>query len=229
MLLRIKENHVIYSAAGVAAFSAIAFELLLASYATFLLGATIFQYSLVISFMMASMGVGSLLVQLQKTKIYKVFLTVEIILAVLALVGVPALYYIFATQAGTRLVLLFFVGLTGLGIGMEIPLLNSLLPPAQVSRILFFDYFGGFVGGILFPLLLLPYLGFFRISGVLSLLSAGVGLLFFLQYKSHYRKSRGLFLALLMGTFVAAAVFTYFAEDLRHFMELKLFGIHQIS
>lgn len=226
---RLNEKWVIYLAAGTAAFSAIAYELLLASYATFLLGATIFQYSLVISFMMMSMGLGSLAVQLKKVKNHHLFLAAEIFLAVLALGGVPCLYYIFATQAGTRFVLLLFVGLTGLCIGMEIPLLNTMLPSSQVSRILFFDYFGGFIGGILFPLLLLPRLGFFRISGFLSLLSATVGLLFFFQFKQELRGTRRGFLALLCVTLVSGIVFTYFAEDLRHSMELKLFGIQSIQ
>lgn len=228
MQLRTNERLVVYTAAATAAFSAIAYELLLASYATFLLGATVFQYSLVISFMMMSMGVGSLVVQLKKGKIHHMFLTVEIFLAWFALLGVPSLYYIFATQAGTRVALVFFVGLTGLGIGMEIPLLNAMLPASGVSRILFFDYFGGFIGGILFPLLLLPRFGFFRISGFLSLLSAAVGVLFFRQYKSSFKKSRRPFAILLFLTLIAGCVFTFYAEDLRHRMELSLFGIHRI-
>ena len=49
----------LYFCAGLVAFTCVAYELLLGSYATFLMGASIFQYSLVISLMMLNMGIGA--------------------------------------------------------------------------------------------------------------------------------------------------------------------------
>lgn len=228
MRLKTNETWVIYTVATAVAFCAISYELLLANYATFLLGATIFQYALVITFMVASVGMGSLLVQMRKARTHHLFLSVAIVLAWTVLLGVPSLYSIFATQAGTRAALLLFVGLTGLGLGMEILLLNSMLPHAGTTRILFYVYFAGFISGIAFPLFLLPPLGFFRISGIVSLLNTGVGLLFFIHCRGKFRKSKNLFLGLLLLTAISGGTFLYFAEDLRHWMELKLFGIHTL-
>lgn len=216
----------LYGAALVAAFCGVAYELLLASYATFLMGASIFQYSLVISLMMASMGVGALLSQKFLGIALEAFLITELILTILALTALPTMYYVFAQDQFPHVVLVTFVALIGGALGMEIPLLNELTGTQEgLARILFFDYLGGFVGGVLFPILLVPMLGFFPISAVLGLLNAVTGLVVLIMCRRDVNKMYYLWLTLTAIVAVAALGDLIVAEPLRRAMEQRLFQI----
>lgn len=210
----------LYFCAGVVAFSCVAYELLLGSYATFLMGASIFQYSLVISLMMFSMGLGALVTKKFTGNSYLYFLYVELILAWVALLAVPTMYIVFSNNFAPSLVLIFFVLLIGIGIGMEIPLISEIIQsPAKLPTILFYDYLGGFLGGIAFPLLLFPKLGFFPIGSLLALINACVGLSFFCFFHRHFTKGKR-WLALLTGlTIVTCGFELLLAENLRRFLE----------
>lgn len=215
-----------YAAATIAAFSAVAYELLLASYATFLLGATVFQYSLVISLMMASMGFGALLTGKLEERALVTFFAVELGLALIAIVALPILYTAFAWEISPRFFILLFVLAIGTAIGMEIPLLNFLNKSKDsLPKILFFDYLGGFVGGIAFPLWLLPHLGFFRLAAALGTLNAVLAAcllwLFWDKFKSH----RVWWTAAVAGVLVLSLAFLVGAESFRHYLELRHFQI----
>lgn len=210
------------AAALTAAFSAIAYELLLASYATFLLGASIFQYSLVFSLMMASMGAGAWAAERLRTPVARTLIALELAIAVLALVAVPTLYFVFAAQGPAQLLLFAFVLLMGAGLGMEVPLLNRLEKDGGwLNDILFSDYLGGFAGGMLFPFFLFPHLGFFRLAGVLAAVNAGVALLF-------AARARPRSVPAWLGATVVLVVclgYCLASEKIRVAMETSLFGI----
>ncbi len=173
----------VFVLAFIASFSAIAYELILASYATFLFGATIFQYSLVISLMMASMGMGSYLSKYLNNRLEN-FIALELTLSFVAILAIPLLYSTFALEMHPKWVLLFFVFCVGVLIGLEIPLLNKYLSGLSLNQILFSDYLGGFIGGILYPVWLLPQFGFFRTAAILGLLNASAALICAIQIKN---------------------------------------------
>ena len=218
----------LYLAATIAAFCGIAYELLLASYATFLLGASIFQYSLVISLMMASMGLGSLFTNRFESQPLKALLIIEITLACLAAIALPLLYFTFSKDLFCYPVLLMFVILIGGGLGMEIPLLNMKSGSMEgLPRILFFDYLGGFIGGILFPIILVPQLGFFKIAAILSLLNAVTGFVLLLFYGKTLGKQFWWFFIPTLIVLAIAITDIHFADVVRVFMEKALFSIQQ--
>lgn len=216
----------IYLAAFVAAFSAVAYELVLASYATFLLGATIFQYSFILSLMMASMGTGALLTHRIKFPVRETFLAVELLLSLIAAAALPILYYVFAADLPAHFFMGSFVVVMGAMIGMEIPLLNQITQSDTngLSRILFFDYLGGFLGGLVFPVFLVQRLGLFRVSALLAVLNAVVAVVLLFPF----RKSLERF-PLWAGACAVMLVFSIFyfveADHLRQVMELKLYSI----
>jgi spermidine synthase len=212
---------VVYAAAALAAFSAVAYELLLASYATFLMGATLFQYSIVISLMMASMGVGALLTHnLSQGQACRVFFWIEIALAVLASIAIPLLYTLFALEWAPQVAVISLVLAMGVALGMEVPLLGVLLPGDKgLTRILFFDYLGGFAGGVLFPIYLLPQLGFFRLAAALAVLNACIALGFAITL-GFRRLAPFAYVAMALGV---SALF--FAESLRRWLEVYFFSI----
>lgn len=219
-------TQMLFGAAFVAAFSGVAYELLLASYASFLLGATVFQYSLIVALMMASMGLGALVTHRNRLPIIPAFLGAELLLVVLASGALPLLYWFFAKGWPPHAPL--FVLVLGMGgvIGMEIPLLNQLArSPKALSRILFYDYLGGFLGGLAFPLWLVPKLGLFRVSALLALLNAVVAIALLYQFRDRLKRgflpwaiASGLCLALAAGALASA-------ETLRRSMEKTFFDI----
>lgn len=213
----------IYLAAFVAAFTAIAYELVLASYATFLLGATIFQYSFILSLMMASMGTGALLTQKIKFPVRETFLAVELLLAVVAAIALPVLYYVFAADWPAQFFMGAFVVAMGLMIGTEIPLLNEITS-GQLSRILFFDYLGGFLGGLLFPVFLVQRLGLFRVSAILAVLNALVAVILLLVMRGRIRRYSAWATA-CVAILIVTVMYCAQADVVRQMMEFKLFAI----
>ena len=222
-----QKTGVLYLSAGTVAFSAIAFELVLATYATFLIGSTIIQYTLVFSVMMFAMGLGSLLSSKFENLAHHVFLLTEFLLSLLSLISIPLLYWIFSIQMGTQATLIILVLLFGILIGLEVPLLNTIRRDSgSLSNILFFDYLGGFLGGILFPTVLLPLLGFFRTSATLALINLLVMLLFLWTFRSSIKRFYTPILVTTIASLGIALLYLSNGELLRKTLEFKLFGIH---
>ena len=221
-----KSSASLYIAAGFAAFSGIAYELLLASYATFLLGASIVQYSLVISLMMASMGLGSLVSDRFSKRPLKALLTIESCLACFAVFALPTLYWVYSQNISPHLPLLLFVILMGGGLGMEIPLINTLSDnPKGLPKLLFWDYLGGFIGGLLFPLVLVPRMGFFQIAGLLSLANSVTGLILVISHRRRLGQARYFWFGLVVASLILSIGYLSVAKGLRLEMETTLFGI----
>jgi spermidine synthase len=87
----------------------------------------------------------------------------------------------FAQTPHFRAVLYGLVGVTGVLVGLEIPLLLRLLRDRLVFRelvaqVLSLDYAGALAASLLFPLLLVPRLGLIRTSLLVGLANAAVGL-----------------------------------------------------
>ncbi len=216
----------LYAAAGVSAFSGIAYELLLATYATFLMGASIFQYSLVLSLMMASMGIGSLLADRTGKDPVAAFLATEAVITFVAVIAIPVLYFSYAKGLFPSGLLCGFVFVMGGAIGMEIPLLNRISTASdRLPHLLFFDYLGGFLGGLVFPLLLIPRLSLIQIAGVLAVINSLVACIFSFGYRKSVAGGAGLWMVLGVGLLVVSLAFCYYAEPIRISMEQGLFGI----
>ena len=80
-----------------------------------------------------------------------------------------------------RLALFGLVFLIGTLVGLELPLLMRILKEHLdfsdlVSRVLTFDYIGALLASVLFPVLLVPYLGLVRTSLIFGMLNGLVGL-----------------------------------------------------
>ena len=149
--------------------------MLLATYATYLWGGSVFQYSLVFSSMMLSMGIGSWLSDRDGGNPALRFLTIEMVLAALGVVCLPLLYTVYWKGYAPMFVTLGFSLGFGFLVGLEIPLLNRwLAEESKLSELLSLDFAGGFLGGILFPLFLAPQLGLFRVAGLVALLNGAV-------------------------------------------------------
>ncbi|MFB7743231.1 polyamine aminopropyltransferase [Streptomyces sp. NPDC056132] len=145
------------------------YELELVALASYLIGDSVTQASVVLSVMVFAMGVGSLLAKRLRCRAAVGFGLIEAALALVGGCSAIALYATFAWFGGSRYALVAFSLAIGILIGAEIPLLMTLIQRVSrraagdvigtVADLFAADYVGALVGGLAFPFLLLPQLG----------------------------------------------------------------------
>ena len=157
------------------------YELLAGTLASYVLGDSITQFSLIIGIYLFAMGVGSWLSRFIDKGLARRFVDIELAVAVLGGFSAPLLFLTFSRVSYFYVVLYLVVFAIGVFVGLEIPLLLRILKDEiefkeLVSRVLAFDYIGALVASILFPILFVPRLGLIRTSLVFGMLNAGVAL-----------------------------------------------------
>ncbi len=157
------------------------YELLAGTLASYVLGDSVTQFSLIIGIYLFAMGVGSYLSKFIEKNVAEKFIDVEFSVAVLGGFSAPILFFTFAYLSYFNLVLYSIVFGIGTLVGLEIPLLMRILKDELdfkdlISRVLAFDYIGALAASLLFPLFLVPQLGLVRTSLVFGILNAAVGL-----------------------------------------------------
>ncbi|MFI0238289.1 polyamine aminopropyltransferase [Streptomyces sp. NPDC016845] len=156
------------------------YELELVALASYLMGDSVTQASVVLSFMVFAMGLGSLAAKRLRPRAAAGFGLVEAALALVGGFSAMALYAVFAwTDGGAgafgdspRWLLVGFSLAIGVLIGAEVPLLMVLIQRIRrqdaggaVADLFAADYVGALVGGLAFPFLLLPMFG--QLTGAL--------------------------------------------------------------
>ncbi|MFE0042557.1 polyamine aminopropyltransferase [Streptomyces albireticuli] len=168
---------VVLTTVFVCAACGLVYELELVALASYLIGDSVTQASVVLSVMVFAMGIGSLLAKRLRSRAALGFAAVEAALALVGGLSAMALYACFAWFGQARLALVGFSLAIGVLIGAEVPLLMTLIQRIRrqdaggaVADLFAADYVGALVGGLAFPFLLLPVLG--QLTG--ALLTGGV-------------------------------------------------------
>ncbi|WP_153556489.1 polyamine aminopropyltransferase [Roseimaritima sediminicola] len=157
------------------------YELLAGTLASYLLGDSVTQFSLVIGVYLSALGVGAWLSRYVETALARTFIEVELALALLGGLSAPFLFLVFAWIEWFQTALFSVVFLIGVLVGLELPLLMRILKEhldfsELVSRVLTFDYIGALLASLMFPILLVPQLGLMRTSLLFGILNALVAL-----------------------------------------------------
>jgi spermidine synthase len=157
------------------------YELITATMASYLLGDSVTQFSLVIGVYLSAMGIGSWLSRFVVHRLADRFVSVQLVIALVGGFSAPALFLGFAQLSSIRPLLFAILVVVGTMVGLEIPLLMRMMPAREqlkdlVARVLAFDYIGALLASIAFPLLLLPWLGLVRTSLFFGLLNSLVAL-----------------------------------------------------
>lgn len=157
------------------------YELVAGALASYLLGDSVTQFSLIIGAYLSAMGVGSYLSRFIERNLLSRFVEIEVAVALVGGFEAPALFAAFTWTSGFEPLLYTVVGVIGMLVGLELPLLMRLLEKEQslkdlVARVLFLDYVGALFASLLFPLLLVPQLGLLRTSLAFGILNAVVAL-----------------------------------------------------
>jgi len=160
------------------------YELIAGALASYLLGDSVTQFSLIIGDYLFAMGVGSYLAQfLGQRQPTLAFVRLQNCIALLGGFSAAAMHLAYSYSGGFRLVLYLLVFLVGLLVGAEIPLVMVILKRNYsfrqlVSQVLALDYLGALLASILFPLVLIPQLGLIRTSFCCGLVNVVVAWLF---------------------------------------------------
>ncbi|WP_188062638.1 polyamine aminopropyltransferase [Sphingobium sp. KCTC 72723] len=203
------------------------YELLAGTIASYLLGDSVTQFSTVIGTYLFAMGVGSWCSRYVKRDELRLFIRVEILVALLGGWSAAGLFLLFPLVEQFRLILYCLVFVIGFLVGLEIPLLMRILRDRfdfneTVSNVLTFDYVGALAASLLFPLLLVPHLGLIRTGLMFGLLNVGVALLLLMLLPGRARLLREQVSALL----VAASLIAGFvmAERIQRWSEIAAYG-----
>ncbi|MCC7036971.1 MAG: polyamine aminopropyltransferase, partial [Alphaproteobacteria bacterium] len=155
------------------------YELIAGTAASYLLGDSVTQFSTVIGCYLFAMGLGSWLTKYVERNLIGVFIKVEILVGAIGGASAMLLFMLFDHVASFRVLLYFLVFVIGMLVGVEIPLLLRILKDRLefrelVSRVLALDYLGALFASVLFPLVLVPYLGLVKSSFLFGMLNVGV-------------------------------------------------------
>lgn len=157
------------------------YELLAGTLASYVLGDSVTQFSLVIGVYLSALGVGAWLSRFVRRELARTFLEVELGVALIGGCSAPVLFFCFGALDWFALALYGMVFAIGTLVGLELPLLMRILKEHLdfsdlVSRVLAFDYIGALAASVLFPIFFVPRLGLVRTSLVFGMLNALVAL-----------------------------------------------------
>ena len=166
----------VYLTVLVIASCGLVYELVAGTLASYLLGDSVTQFSLVIGIYLTAMGLGAWLTKFLARNVARRFVEAEIAVALIGGLSAPALFFAFSSPRWFSPVFFGIVTLIGVLVGLEIPLMMRLLKDAVafkdlVAQVLTFDYLGSLAASILFPLVLIPRLGLVRTSILFGLLN----------------------------------------------------------
>ncbi|NJN27565.1 MAG: polyamine aminopropyltransferase [Cyclobacteriaceae bacterium] len=161
--------------------SGIVAEYVLSTLATYFLGNSVLQWTMIVSIMLFSMGLGARITKMMEGHLLEKFIWIEIALSILASL-VSLLTYTAATYTMyTGVVIYALCIIIGLLIGMEIPLVIRINDSFEtlkinVSSMMEKDYYGSLLGGVFFAFVGLPFLGLTYTPFVLGFVNYAVAI-----------------------------------------------------
>ncbi|MFF8695402.1 polyamine aminopropyltransferase [Streptomyces sp. NPDC015144] len=223
----------VLAAVFVCAACGLVYELELVALASYLIGDSVTQASVVLSVMVFAMGVGSLLAKRLRSRAAEGFGLIEATLALVGGSSALVLYASFAWVGESRFALVGFSLTIGILIGAEIPLLMTLIQRVDrqdaggaVADLFAADYVGALIGGLAFPFLLLPVLG--QLTGALFTgavnAAAGGALVLCVFRRDLTRRSRLLLILFNVVVIVVLAVATALVGDFERAARRAVYG-----
>ncbi len=157
------------------------YELIAGTLASYLLGDSVTQFSLVIGVYLSAMGAGSWLSKFVRRGEAMLFVRIQLLIGLVGGWSAAVLFLLFPIVNSFQLPLFGLIAAVGVMVGLEIPLLLRILKGRLefkdlVARVFTFDYAGALAASLLFPLVLVPHLGLVRSSLLFGMFNVVVGL-----------------------------------------------------
>jgi len=190
----------------VIALCAITYELIIGTLSAYLLGNSVWEFSLTIGLFMSSMGLGSFISRYVHRNLPDRFVLVEILIGLVGGASALGLYATFVFTEVFRVAMVLSITAIGTLVGLELPLLTRIVRRyttlrVALAQVLAWDYVGALAGSLLFPLVLLPSLGLVEAAVAIGMLNIAVALLNVRLFKGdlrHPKRLTGLALAALV-------------------------------
>lgn len=205
------------------------YELVAGTLASYLLGDSVKQFSFIIGIYLFSMGVGSYFAKYLTNNLLHKFIEIEILVGLVGGLSSSLLFCLFDFVEHFQFVLYLLVFTTGCLVGLEIPLLMNLLKDRVefkdlVSNVFAFDYVGALLASLLFPLLLVPYLGIIRTSLFFGLINVFIALILCFALSAELKAASALGLKIKsVCAFLVLLLAFVFADEILDFSEEKLY------
>lgn len=184
---------------AIIAISGILYELLIGTLSSYLIGDSVAQFSLTIGLFMTGMGIWAYLSRYLQKKALTSFFWIEIILAILwgsSIILLKLGYtYLFSIELSFYSLYTILTLLIWILIGIEIPLvmhiykLLGISREEDVSNIFTFDYIGALLASLVFPFILLPYLGVYNTGVFVWCLNLIAALLYLIEIRNSLEKN----------------------------------------
>lgn len=225
----VRKSNFIYWASGIVSICGIIFEVLFGALGSYILGDGVKQYTLTISLFLTGMGIGASLSSKVMKNLIVTFIWIEFGVAVIGGFSSFTMFGITAfAPAGTDAFYLYFITLlVGALTGIELPILIRKANEIGVTlnkstaRVLFSDYAGGLVGGLLFIFLLRPQFGMVKSAFLVGCINLTVALTVLWLFRKEIRKFKvhatfGLSIGVLLvfGLFFGEAMAFTFEQKL---------------
>ncbi|MCB1741429.1 MAG: polyamine aminopropyltransferase [Gammaproteobacteria bacterium] len=204
------------------------YELLAGTVSSYLLGDSVYQFSIVIGIFMAALGLGSYLSRYVEAHIEAWFVWIQILIGAAGGISALLLFYAFSVLDNYAVFLFLIVGLIGTLVGMEIPLVVRLLRSHRelklnISDVLTADYAGALFASLLFPLVLVPQLGLVQTGAVFGLLNLSVAGLALYALRASLQRPWAALGGILVVALALLVVLTQADRSVR-FFEARLFA-----
>ncbi|SES91404.1 spermidine synthase [Oceanobacillus limi] len=226
----IRQSKIIYWSSGIVSICGIIFEVLFGALGSYILGDGVKQYTLTISLFLTGMGIGASLSEKFMKNLIITFVWIEFGVAI---IGGFSSFTMFGMTAfapsGTDALFLYFITLVvGALTGVELPILIRKANEIGVTlnkstaRVLFSDYAGGLIGGLLFVFLFRPYFGMVKTAFLVGCINLTVALIVLWLFRKEIKRFMvhagigiTIGLVLLIGLF--------FGEEMAFSFEQKLY------
>jgi len=156
------------------------YQLLESTLSSYLLGDSIYHFSLVIGLFMSSMGIGSWLSRFIEENLERAFVQLQLSIAIVGGFSAFILFFAFAYIDNYSAFLYLITISLGTMLGIEIPLIIRILKEnfslkTNISNVFTVDYIGALFASLLFPLVLVPKLGLMQTSFLFGMINLFVG------------------------------------------------------
>ncbi|CAA6820341.1 MAG: Spermidine synthase (EC [uncultured Sulfurovum sp.] len=207
------------------AISGLVYQLLEGTLSSYLLGDSIYHFSLVIGLFMSSMGIGAWLSRFIETELEHAFVKLQLAIALLGGFSAFILFFAFAYINNYDAFLYVITIFLGSMLGVEIPLIIRILKESfslktNISNVFTVDYIGALFASLLFPLVLVPQLGLMQTSFLFGLLNLFVATLSWYIFRELLGKK---YVFYLLTVFTILILGFWQSSQLTTLMENKLY------
>ena len=201
------------------------YELLEGTLSSYLLGDSIYHFSLVIGIFISSMGIGAWFSRFIDAQLERAFVQLQLTIALVGGFSALILFMAFAYMDNYDAFLYLITLSLGAMLGMEIPLIIRILQErfslkTNISNVFTVDYIGALFASLLFPLVLVPKLGLMQTAFLFGMMNLFVGAMAWYIFRGLLGRQYLLYL-LLIFTILSAGVWK--SNELTSMIENKLY------